>query len=91
MKIIFKRTHNGVKKLYHINRNVFALYAPRSVNIELATSYKIDTEVIVLLPDNSNGFVTSKLRGDEIHKFNAKKQRLWVEISNKFYEDNLKL
>ena len=66
-----------------------SLYAPTGVNIEPATSYKIDTEIIVLLPNNSSGLVTSKFRGDEIHKFNAKKERLWVEILNKSYEDNL--
>ena len=27
--------------------------------------------------------------GDEICKFNTKKQHLWVEILNKSYEDNL--
>ena len=89
MEIIFKRTHNKVKKPQHINRNVFALYAPRTINIEPATSYKIDTEIIVLLSDNSKGYVTSKFRGGEIRKFKAKKQRL--EILNKSYEDNLKL
>ena len=61
---------------------MFALYAPRGINIEPAIE-RIDTEIIVLLPDNSNGFVTSKFRADEIHKFNAKKQHLWVEILNK--------
>ena len=91
MEIIFNRTHNRVKKPYHIDGNVFALYAPRGVNIEPDNSYKADTEVVVLLPDNSDGFVTSKFRGDEIHKFNAKKQCLWVEILNKSYEGNLKL
>ena len=91
MEIIFKRTHNRVKKPSRIDRNVFELYAPRGVNIEPATSYKIDTELIVLLPDNSNGFVTSKFRGDETYKFNVNKQRLWVEILNKSYKDNLKL
>ena len=89
MEIIFKRAYSRAKKL-HIDKNVFALYAPRGVNIEPATSYKIDTEIIVLLPNNSSGLVTSKFRGDEIHKFNAKKERLWVEILlNKSYEDNL--
>ena len=91
MEIIFKRTHNRVKKPSRIDRNVFELYPLRGVNIEPATSYKIDTELIVLLPDNSNRFVTSKFRGDEIYKFNANKQRLWVEILNKSYKDNLRL
>ena len=37
MEIILKRTRNRVKKPYHIDRNVFALYARRGVNIESAT------------------------------------------------------
>ena len=89
MEIIFKRAYSRAKKLHHIDKNIFALYAPRGVNIEPATSYKIDTEIIVLLPNNSRRLVTSKFRGDEIHKFNAKKERLWVEILNKSYENNL--
>ena len=64
MEIIFKRAYSRAKKL-HIDKNVFALYAPRGVNIEPATSYKIDTEIIVLLPNNSSGLVTSKFRGDK--------------------------
>ena len=69
MEIIFKRT---VKKPKHIDGNVFAIYAPKAINIEPATSYSIDTELIVLLPDNLCGYVRSKFRGDETHKFNAK-------------------
>ena len=88
MEIIFKRT---VKKLKHTDGNVFAICAPKSINIEPATSYSIDTELIVLLPDNLCGYVTSKFRGDEIDKFNAKKQRLWVEILNKSYEFKLEI
>ena len=44
-----------------------------------------------MLPDKSKGYVTSKFKGGEIRKFKAKIQRLWVEILNKSYEDNLKL
>ena len=50
MEIILERIHNRVKKPYHIKKNVFALYALRGINIEPATSYRIDTETIVLLP-----------------------------------------
>ena len=85
MEIIFKRAHGRIKKPTHINSNVFILYAPTKITIKPASSHTIDIEVIVLLPDNSNGFVTSKFRGDEIHKFDARKQRLWIEISNKSF------
>ena len=39
----------------------------------------------------SHRYVTSKFRGDEIHKFSAKKQCLWVEILNKSYKFNLEI
>ena len=91
MEIIFKRTHGRVKKPEHIDGNVFAIYAPKAINIEPATSYSIDTELIVLLPDKLSGYVTSKFRGDEIHKFSAKKTPLWVEILNKSYEFKLEI
>ena len=73
MEIIFKRAHGRVKKPYHLDDNVFALYAPKAIHIEPATSRNIDTEIILILPNNSHDFVTSKFRGDGIHKVNAKK------------------
>ena len=69
---------------------MFLRYVTRTINIEPATSCKIDTETIVLLPDNSKGYVTSKFRGGKIRKFKAQKQCMWVEILNKSYKDNLK-
>ena len=74
MEIIFKRAYSRVKKPCHMDNNVFALYAPKVIHIEPATSRSIDTEIIFILPDNPHGFVTSKFMGYEIHKFNAKKQ-----------------
>ena len=91
MEIIFKRTHGRVKKTKHVDGNVFAIYAPKAINIEPATSYSIDTKLIVLLPDNLYGYVTSKFRRDEIHKFSAKKQRMWVEILHKSYEFKIEI
>lgn len=91
MEIIFKRTHSRVKKQQHIDKNIFMLYASRTINIDPTTSYKINTEIIILIPGSSNRFVTSKFRGGEICRFNTKKQRLWVEILNNSDEDNLKL
>lgn len=73
MEIIFKRAYGRVKKPYHLDNNAFALYAPKAIHIEPATSRNIDTEIILILPNNSHGFATSKFRGDEIHKLNAKK------------------
>ena len=89
MEIILKRSHNKVKKPHHVNKNIFSLYPPRHINIEPATCSSIDTEIICILPGHSHGFITSTFRGDEIKKFDAKKQRLWLEILNKSYQDNL--
>ena len=86
-----KELTQELKKPHHVTINVFALYAPKKINIDPATSQKTDTEIIVLLPKNSPGFVTSKFREEEIHEFNAKKRRLWVEILNKSYEENIEI
>ena len=83
MNVIFKRTYSGVKKPQHINKNVFVIFTPKRINIEPATSYELDTEIILILLQGSHGFVTSKFRGDETHQINAKKQRLWIKILNK--------
>ena len=67
MEIILKRSLANVKKSKHLKKkNVFILYSPRTVKIEPATSKRIDTEIIVSLPKNSKGFVTSIFRGDEV-------------------------
>ena len=91
MEIILKRAQANVKKPRHLQKNVFILYSPRTVKIEPATCKRIDTEIIVFLPKNSKGFVTSVFRGDEISEFNGEHQRLWVEILNKSYEETIEI
>ena len=77
MNVIFKREYSRIKKPQHINKNIFVIFMQKRTNIKPATSYELDTEIILVLPQSSNGFVTSKFRGDEIRQNNAKKQRLW--------------
>ena len=48
-------------------------------------------EIIVLLPKNWKGFVTSVFRGEKISEFNGEQQRLWAEILSKSYEDTVKI
>ena len=94
MEIILKRSLANVKKPKHLKKkkkNVFILYSPRTVKIEPATSKRIDTEIIVSLPKNSKGFVTSIFRRDEINEFNSEQQQLWVEILNKSYEETVEI
>ena len=43
---------------------------------------KIDTEMVVFLPKNSKGFVTSIFRGDESNEICGERQRLWIETLN---------
>ena len=55
--IIFEKTISGVKKSTHLKKNIFIIYTPRE--IEPATSTKIDTEIVVFLPQNAKGYVAS--------------------------------
>ena len=61
------------------------------LKIEPATWKRIDTEIIVFLPKNSIGFITSAFKGDEISEFNNEQQRLWVEIFNKSHEETIEI
>ena len=49
---------------------------------------RIDTEMVVFLPSNWKGFVTSIFRGDEINEICSQKQRLWIEILNRSFWRN---
>ena len=90
MEITLKRSQANVKKPKHL-QNVFLIYSPRTIKIEPSRFQKIDTEIILLLPKNSKGFVTSIFRGDEIIEFNGDQQRLWVEILNKSYKETIEI
>ena len=90
MVVIFKRDHPNVKKPKHLRKNVFILYLSRAVTVEQATCSKIDTN-IGLNWYNSNGFVTSKFRGDEIFEVVVETQRLWIEILNKSYIEHIQI
>ena len=57
--IIFEKSSSSFKKLKHLKKNIFIVYCPRSVRIEPATSMKIYTDMVLFLPKNSKGFVTS--------------------------------
>ena len=67
----------------------FSLYSPRKFTIEPAANEKIDSEVTAFLQKNSRGFITSKFRTDEINEPFYGKHRLWLEILNKFFQDNI--
>ena len=46
--------------------NVFITYSLRHIKVELASSRRIDTEVVVFLPPNSSGFITSRFNRDKL-------------------------
>ena len=89
-KIWFKKDKVRIKTPKHIQRNVFVLYSPHKIKIELATCIKIDTEATGILPTESKGFVTSKFRSDKINEINEK-HRLWVEMLNKSFGNYIKI
>ena len=91
MKIIFKMSNRGVRNPKHLRKNIFIIYSSKKVKIEPSTCLNIDTEIILSLPEKSNGFVTSIFRGDEVNELRQKKQRLQIEILNKSFEDTIEI
>ena len=69
----------------------FILHSSRAVTVEQATCSKIDTNITLILPKNSNGFVTSKFREEEIFEVVVETQRLWIEILNKSYIEHIQI
>ena len=90
-KITFVKDNKRVKNPRHLQRNVFMLYSPRQLKIELVRCRKIDTEVTAFLPTNSKAFLTSKFRRDEINELFHGKHRVWIEIINKSFDDHIKI
>ena len=91
MEFIFKKSSRRIKNLKQLKGNIFIIYSPGIVKIEPDTCAKVDTELVILLPRNSKGFITSVFWGDKIGEFCSKKQRLWVELLNKFFEETVKI
>ena len=91
MEIILKRFQANVKKPRHLQKMFFFTSHQGQLKIEPATWKRIDTEIIVFLPKNSIGFITSASKGDEISDFNNEQQRLWVEIFNKSHKETIEI
>ena len=63
-----------MKKLYfklykHLQRNVFALYSPRQLEIEPATFRKTDTEITAFYLQNQRDLLHQDLEVTELMKF----------------------
>lgn len=91
MKIVFKMSNRGVRNPKHLRKNIFIIYSSKKVKIEPSTCLNIDTEIILSLPEKSNGFVASIFSGDEVNELRQKKQRLQIEILNKSFEDTIEI
>ena len=91
MKIIFKMSNRGVRNPKHLRKNIFIIYSSKKVKIEPSTCLNIDTEIILPLPEKSNGFVASIFSGDEVNELRQKKQHLQIEILNKSFEDTIEI
>ena len=72
-----------------MERGVFVIFSPRHIKLESASYWRIDTEVVVFLPTNSRGFITLKVNGNELKEVFEGEHRLWIEILNRSFEDNI--
>ena len=80
-----------MKKPEHLKNSIFIIYSPRTITVETVTCNKIDTNITLILPKKAKAFVISKFRGEKIYEINSETQRLWIEILNKSYQEELKI
>ena len=91
MRIFFKRDNSRVKNPEYFKKNIFIIFSPRTVTVETESCCKIDTNITLILPKKAKAFIISKYRGDDINEINGETQRLWIEILNKSYCEDLKI
>ena len=91
MEIIFQKNKSIYQKSRTFEKKIFIVYSPRTVRIEPAICSRIGTELVLFLPKNSKGFITSIFGGDEINEFCSEKQRLWIEILNKSFRETIEI
>ena len=89
--IVFKRGSKNVKKPLHLRSGVFLFYAPRKIRISSMRFERSDTDITVILPENSQGYFTSKFRMDKIEEVCGNKQRIWIGILNKSFTENIEI
>ena len=90
-RTVFKRDNKNFKKLRHLKNLVSLLHAPRNINICPMQYEMEDTEVIVSLLENFQGYVTSKFRTDEIEEIFCGEQRILIGILNKSLTENIEI
>ena len=72
-----------------MKKKFFIISSPRYIKTEPASFRRIHAETIVFLPEISNGFITSRFNGDELKRLFHEKHRLWIEILNRSFVDNI--
>lgn len=94
-----KLSLKGTKKCQKTNalrKPVFFLFFfnfthQKNIKISPMQYEREDTEVVVSLPENSEGYITSKFRTDEIEEISCREQRLWIGIWNKSLTKNIEV
>ena len=90
-RAIFKRNNKNFKKPRHLKNLVFLLHTPRNIKICPMKYEREDTEVIVSLLKNSQGYVTSKFRTDKIEEIFCREQRILTGVLNKSLTENIEI
>ena len=62
--LVLRGDDTSIKKTLLLNDGVFLIYAPRKLRFPSSEFTKYDTEIVIMLPDNSQGFFGSKYRDD---------------------------
>ena len=52
---------------------------------------RYDTDVIVTLPKDSRGYLTSRYKTDEIEQISSNPQRIWTGIINKSLTEDIEI
>ena len=73
MEIIFKKSSARIKLPRHLKQNIFIIYSPRAVKTKPASSIKIDTELILLLP---------KIQKDSSHPYSEGTKLMRFAVSS---------
>ena len=64
------------------------MYSSKRRTIETANTLTVDTEVSIILPENTNAFLATKFEVQEIQKITGPtncKKRLWITLLNESY------
>ena len=64
------------------------MYSSKKRTIQTANTLTVDTEVSIILPENTNAFLATKFEAPEIQKITGPtncKKRLWITLLNESY------